>query len=474
MSRHPSEPDAAVSAGPTQYGRVIVAIVALVSLIAFEALAITTAMPVVAEELDGLRSYGLAFSLFLTMSMLGTVLAGGWSDSKGPRWPVVWGLVLFGGGLIVSGLAQSFTVLLAGRVVSGVGGGFLIVALYVVVAAVFPQDMQPRVFGWLSASWVVPSLVGPPIAGWLATDVSWRWVFLGAPPAIALVAISLLPQVWGVGAREAEAVGGGDHRRRALAGFGLAGGAAALQWGAQEVVPPSPAPVAAIVLGLAAVAFCLPQLLPPGTLRAARGLPSVIAVRGLLAACFFGTETFVPLMLVNERGLSPALAGAALTGGAVGWFGGSWIQGRPNFALPRHYLLSGGAAVVTVSVALLPLAVLPAVPPAVVLPIWVVAGFGMGLGLSTTSVLTLSLSASGAEGRNSASLQVSDALGSVVGIGAAGALFAAMHTTAGRDGHVFALIWGGLAVVGIAAALVGHRGRPAGLTAATTGSLSAP
>lgn len=457
----------------TVYRTVVTAMVAVISLVAFEALAVSTAMPVIARELNGVRSYGLAFSLFLTMSMLGTVLAGGWCDKQGPRWPVVSGLGLFTLGLVVSGIANDFNTMLLGRVVSGIGGGFLIVSLYVVVAMVFPKERQPAVFGWFSAAWVVPSLVGPPVAGWLAEDVSWRWVFLAVPPLLVLVSALLLPQVWSVAGHEPDGADRRDGGRRALAGLGLAVGAAALQWGAQEIVPPSPLPVLAIVAGLIAVVVCLPRLLPPGTLRAARGLPSVIAVRGLLAGSFFGAETFVPLMLVNERKLTPAVAGIVLTVGSLGWFAGSWLQGRPGFRIPRHRLLSGGGVFVTVGVALLPLGVLPLLPAFVAMPIWVIAGFGMGLALSTTSVLTLSLSAPREEGRNSASLQLSDALGSVIGIGGAGAVFAAMHTEPGQDGDVFTLIWLALAVLGVAAAFVGHRGRPASASAAGPVSLPA-
>ena len=55
--------------------------------VAFEAIAVATAMPVAARELDGLRSYGLAFSVFLTASLLGMVVAGEMSDRRGPVRP---------------------------------------------------------------------------------------------------------------------------------------------------------------------------------------------------------------------------------------------------------------------------------------------------------------------------------------------------------------------------------------------------
>jgi hypothetical protein len=57
-------------------------------------------------------------------------------------------------------------------------------------------------------------------------------------------------------------------------------------------------------------------------------------MRGVLAAAFFGAEAFIPLMLVQERGLRPGTAGLVLTGAALGWATGSWYQGRPNNRCP--------------------------------------------------------------------------------------------------------------------------------------------
>ena len=84
------------------------------------------------------------------------------------------------------------------------------------------------------------------------------------------------------------------------------------------------------VAGAALLAVGLPKLLPRGTFGSTRGIPTAILMRGVLAGSFFGAETFVPLMLIEERGVATAVAGLTLTGGAVSWSIGSWIQGRPG------------------------------------------------------------------------------------------------------------------------------------------------
>lgn len=446
---------------------VTLAIVGQVTFVAFEALAVATAMPLVAEQLGAVRSYSLAFSLFMTASLLGMVVAGGLADSRGPTWPLVGGMLLFAGGLVVCGTATGFGVLLLGRVVSGAGAGALVVALYVVVAAVYPEDARPRVFGWISAAWVVPAVVGPPVAGWLAAQVSWRAVFLVVPPVALLSLAALLPQVrrFPPSAPADASPATLSPLRRAALGLALAAGAGLVQWAAQHVVPPSPVPLLVGLLGLALVAVGLPPLMPRGTLRVRRGLPSVVVVRGLYTAAFFGAETYVPLALHQEKGLSLTAAGVALTAGALGWALGSWVQGRPGLPVPRHGLLAIGAAFVAAGVAGLGLSMLPGASPWLAAPVWAVGAVGMGLAMSSTSVLVLGMSPPAEQGRNSASLQISDSLGAVTGVGLGGAVFAAGHDPGGSDAGLFAAIWLGLAAVALLGVLVGRRGRPAAATA---------
>src|SRR6476620_9063004 len=167
--------------GP-EYRGLVVGVVGVVVAVAFEAIAVATAMPVAARELGGLQQYGLAFSVFLTTSLLGMVVAGEVSDRRGPVVPFVVAAVTFGVGLVIAGAAPSMLVLVIARAVQGFGAGLNIVSLYVVVGRAFPAELRPRVFSAISSGWVVPSLVGPPVAGLLADHVSWRWVFFGVLP----------------------------------------------------------------------------------------------------------------------------------------------------------------------------------------------------------------------------------------------------------------------------------------------------
>ena len=443
------------------------ALLALVTIIAFEAMAISTAMPSVAKDLDAVRSYGLAFSLMLTAELLGIVLAGVWSDRHGPLPSLFTGQALLAAGSAVAGLAQTFPLLLVGRLIAGLGSGLIIVALYVVIGRAYPDLLRPKVFSWISAAWVLPSLIGPPISGWLASTWSWRWVFLIVLVPIAVTFVVVLSQRdhitagalhpdaeigAGAGAGVGAGVGHVSHRQMAFLGLAVAVSAGAMQWGADQLSTSHLLPVAVAVLGFVGVAVIAPRLLPPGTLRMARGLPSVMNSRFLLTGSFNGAVTFIPLMLVNERHLGLTTAGFMLTVGSLGWSLGSFVQGHHALHDRRSELVITGGASLALGILLL---------AAIAQFGWhyyfvglatTLSGLGMGLAMSSTSVLSLALSAVRDHGRTASSLQLADVLGSVLGISAAGAVFAAMHDPHGSDVPVFVLMW--VILAGVASLVV--------------------
>lgn len=430
------------------YWRLTVGIVSVVLLVAFEAMAVATAMPVAVRALHGLASYAFAFSAFLSASLVGMVLSGQVCDRSGPRVPLLTGVGLFAAGLVAAGTAGTMTLFVLARAVQGFGGGLNIVALYVVVGRSYPESMRPRVFSAMSAAWVLPSIVGPLVAGALSDAVSWRAVFLAVPPLVVPAVLLVLPRLRELGPppRDASAVLPG-RRNRLLLAVAAAAGAATLQYAGGHLEPSSLVLVA-VALGLLAVS--VPRLLPPGTLRARRGLPAVIGLRGLIAGSFFGAESFLPLMLVEQRGLSTTLAGLVLTGAALGWAAGSWVQGRSRFAATRSQLVQAGTGVIVTGIAALALVLLPAVPPALAGLAWLVGGAGMGVAMSGVSVLVLELSPVEDQGANSAALQVSDGLGSIVFIAGAATLFAWLHPGAPRTAYVsIFLAMAAVAAVGI-------------------------
>ncbi len=431
---------------------------ALIVCIAFEFMAVATALPTAARELGDISLYPWAFTGFLGAGMFANGVGGEWCDRVGPRMPLASGAAAFAAGLVLSGLSQSMPMLICGRVVQGIGAGFVIVAVYVVIGQCYPESHRPRVMSLLSTAWVVPSVVGPFIAGGLTQYVSWRWAFLSLTPLVAIPMLLVWPRIAGST--------GSDVRRpgRVQLAAAMALGAALLQEAGLEAKQSQWAAAAvAAVVGAAMVVFTARRLFPAGTLRLRRGLPSVIAFRGVIAGGFFGCETYVPLMLVEHRGATPTLAGLTVACTAIGWSTGSWWQGRPTLRRPRWYLVRLGAAVTTAGV--LVTAAAAVVTRALVVPAWVagvglvIGGLGMGLSMSSNAVLLFDLSPKEDRGANSGAIQMSDSLGGVLVIGAGGVFYALARSSLDLT-VVFLGLFGLSFVVMLASIVVAFRVRP--------------
>jgi MFS family permease len=398
--------------------RTTTGLLTLVTLIAFEAMAVGTAMPSAVAELDGVAWYAWPFSAFLVTSVVGMVVGGEVGDRRSPRPGVLAGVLVFAAGLVVAGVAQHMAVLVLGRAVQGLGAGVVIVLLYVIAGQAYAAPLRPRLFGAFAAGWVLPALIGPLAAGLVTTHVGWRAVFLGLVPLVAAGLALLLTAAPG------EAPGGDAVRPRGWARAASAllagGGIAALQYAAQRL---DLAGAGIALLGAAGLAVALRRLLPPGTVRARPGIPAVVASRGLLAGAFFGIDALLPFVLTEQHGWSAATAGLPLTAGAVGWVVAAQLQGRrPD--VPRQRVLRAGCLVVAAGVAATASAAVPALQGWPAYLTWGLAGVGMGLAMPSVGVLLLDQSPEAERGANSAALQISDVTASALCVGLSGVLVA--------------------------------------------------
>jgi MFS family permease len=430
---HPTE-EVDRDAGLFSPGRraLTIGLVMTVTLVAFESLAIGAVMPVVAEDLGDFSLYGWVFSAFFLANLIGIVVAGGWIDRGGLVGPLATGLGLFSVGLLMGGLAPSMEILILARFLQGLGAGAIPPVAYVSIGRALPDQLRPRMFAVLSTAWVLPGVIGPALAGAIAQLSSWRVVFLGLLPLIAVAAAitvpairSAVPSAADLAAMEGtvrSAEAGSAFRRRLSLALLLTLGAGLLVAGLTDGRPAPGGPL--IVIGLALVIPAFRALTPAGTLRAERGLPAAVLLRGVLTFAFFCADAYVPLALVAGRGLSPSVAGIALTGATLSWTAGAWIQARQIGRLGASRLVRGGFLVVVAGVASFALVLSPDVPVAVGLAAWTLAGLGMGLAYAPLSLTVLRDVPPGGEGAATSGLQLSDVLGTALGTGVGGALIA--------------------------------------------------
>lgn len=431
-----------------RYAWVTAGAVAMIFLAATQALAVTTVMPVVSADLDGAALYAVAFAGTLATSVIGMVAVGAWCDRSDPVLPLTTAVGLFIAGLVIAGAATDMGLLVAGRLVQGLGTGGQTVALYVVVARVYPAVLHGRVFAAFSAAWVVPSIVGPVLAGAVADYFHWRWVFLGVAALTAVAFTVVYLRLRGLPLRT-ETPSAAPIARRLVWAVLVASGALGLSL-AGETGPWAPvtAAVALVVILIAAR-----PLLPEGTLRARRGLPSVVLMRGLIAGALFGAEIYVPYLLIADYGFSSTWAGLGLTAAALLWAVGAEVQGRYGDRLGNTRITLIGTAQLTAATLLAAATAAFALPPAVVIAGWALAGGGMGLMYPRLTVLTLAYSTPGDQGFNSSALSISDSVGASAAIAAMGLTFVALTGT----GAAFTVVFLVAAVLSLLALVPGLR-----------------
>ena len=404
----------------------------LLAITAFAAdgMGVVPALPVAVRELGGRDLFGWAFSAFMLAWLVGTVAGGLWSDARGPRLPMAFGVSGFAAGLLVGGLSPSMGGFLLGRVLQGGGGGAMIAAVYVAIARGYPDDLRARTMALTASVWILPAVVGPALSGAIVQWIGWRFVFLGILPLLVATALAVLPPLARFDVRVPRPRG-----RRMIPALRVAVGTGLL------LATPNVRPLGLLAVGgtfVAGLGLLVPgliKLLPSGTLRARHGLPAGLAVRGLLAFSFFGTEAFIPLSMGELRGATPTQAGLSLSTAALGWIAASWLQDRieaKRGADGRVGRVYGGFALVALAIGLVAAGLLTTLPALLVPLGWMVGGAGMGFAFTACGLLCIAAAPTGLEGQVSGQLHLVEALGTAAGAGLGGLVIARL-VEAGRS-----------------------------------------
>jgi len=401
---------------------------ALVSLYAFEEMGVVAALPTAVGDLGGLAYFGWVYTGFLAASVIGMAYSAYVCDRYGPRVPALAASTLFVAGLLLAGTATQMALLVVGRAVQGLAGGALMTAVYVIIGTFVPEAMRPKLFGVISFCWVAPGVIGPTAAGAITEHIGWRWVFLGLVPLTIAAAAPLtfaLPSAPGATARIDSADKPGATRWRAprvWSAIVAALGIAAIQAGAERANAFS---VAAVAVGVVALAWALRGLLPRGTALARSPVGVPVALRGITAGALFGVESVIPLMMATQHRLGPLQASIPLACAGLPCAISSWWVGRlgGQDAIDRRASLARlGFVLLCFADAAFVLLSRPQTASWLMSPVWVMAGFGIGLVVPTANVIALERTTDANRSADASALQISSTTASCITTGFAGVL----------------------------------------------------
>ncbi|MGD9864540.1 MAG: MDR family MFS transporter [Pseudodonghicola sp.] len=352
---------------------------------------VTTALPAILSDLGGLAQITWVITAYLMAATVGSPVCGKLGDLFGRKAVLQGGIVVFLLGSLICALAPSLWVLVAGRVVQGLGGGGLIVVSMAAVADAVPPRQRGRYQGMLGSVFGVSTVVGPLAGGFIVQHAPWQWLFLMNLP-LGLLAFGVLsaglPKAAPRGRPAIDYAGAASLALLlSLVVITASLGGSTFAWSSPEMM----GLVAAALLALAAFLFIETRakepILPLQLFRINNFVVSN-TVGLIVGTAMFGTITFVPFFMQVVKGMSPALSGMFTFPMMVGIIGASFASGQFMMRTGRYRLLP------VFSTMLLALAMTSVALTTAATPNWriiasmVLTGIGIGpvMGVSVTAI----------------------------------------------------------------------------------------
>jgi EmrB/QacA subfamily drug resistance transporter len=423
-----------MSAKGSNRALVIAAVMASMAMIAIEATIVATAMPQIAAELGDINLYSWTFSSFLLAQTATTIIFGRLADIYGRKPVLLVGIAIFLVGTIFAGFAQSMHVLIAFRLLQGLGAGAIQPVAMTVVADLYPLHERGKVQGYLASVWAVSAVVGPLAGSIIVEAVSWSWVFWVNIPVGILAATGFIIFL-------REDFQSRDEKVDVMGAVLFSIAVGALMIGLTNIEQASATYIiTAGAVFLVALALFIwqeirtthPMLSLDLWLR--RPIASSNTVTFIAGMAMIGLTTFLPIYIQTVLGRSALVAGLTLSAMLLGWPAAATFAARSFRRIGIRPLMITGSVFVPLGCSLL-LILTPGSSPLVAAAGSLIVGVGMGL--TSISALMLIQASAGRTERGSATASniFSRNLGSTLGASLFGAVlnYGLLHSTGGAS-----------------------------------------
>jgi EmrB/QacA subfamily drug resistance transporter len=373
------------------------------------------ALPSVALEMGGLDRMPSVMTAYLVAATVVMPLNGKLGDRFGRKPVMQAAILIFVAGAVSCAFAISLPMLVAARVLQGVGGGGLMIGAQAIIGEVFSPRERGRYLGLIGAAFVVAAVGGPLVGGFFADHLGWRWIFAIYPPIgiIAFVVISRTLHLQRPYGRSPVDYAGAVALSIAVGGFVLFCLNPGVLWAGIAM--------AGVVVWLVTARRARDPILPLRLFRD-RAFAVPVAISFLIGFALFGTVTYLPAFFRVVMGASATQGGLLLTALMAGVLVTTVVSGRLITLTGRYrgYPIAG-TAMAAVGLALLGV-VAGQGETAVIIGVMVLIGLGVGL-VMQVMVLTAQNSVSyGDLGTATSTVTFLRQVGASAGVAVVGAL----------------------------------------------------
>ncbi|NOU65645.1 MFS transporter [Paenibacillus sp. LMG 31461] len=325
---------------------VMVSIVLAMLVASMDTTIANTTMPIIVNDIGGNSLYAWAFTSYMVLSTVLAPLAGRLSDLFGRKRIYAAGILLFLGGSVLCGLADTMVQLIIFRAIQGIGAGVMMPFPSIIAGDIYPVEQRGKVQAFFTGMWGLAAILAPTLGTFFVTYLNWRWIFFVNIPICLIALLALLPykEVY-------------QPKKAVIDYWGALLFAAGISSLLLITVVDSYTYLYGGVGVLLLVAFFLYEKghaapLVPLTLMRNRPVALMIGGSFLSCAALFGTSSFIPLFLQNQ-GHSLFISGIALLGTSIGWMvvavpSGKWVI---RFGY-KPLLIAGNALLVVTAVML--------------------------------------------------------------------------------------------------------------------------
>ena len=368
-------------AGAVRRGPVVAALMLAMALAAMDSTIISTAVPQIVGDLGGFALFSWLFAGYLLAVTVTLPVYGKLADTFGRKPVLLTGIAVFLLGSLLCAGAWNMAVLIAFRIVQGLGGGAIQGTVQTIAADLYGLRERGRIQAALSSVWATAAVAGPLLGGFLAGYADWRWIFLVNLPIGAAALVLILRHL----REDAERTVRTRHRvdwagsvglfvSGGLLLFALVQGGVAwpwLSWRSLAVLAGSAVAAAATVT----IERRAAEPVIPGWVWRRRPIVSVNLALGALGVLMIAPTVFLPTYAQTVLGLGPIAAGFVLSTMTLSWPISTAFS-------PRLYLRIGfrNCALIGMCGAVLVLAAFPLLPYAG--PGWQPAALMLLLGMT--------------------------------------------------------------------------------------------